>query len=286
MITNLFLALLRFAVRWTLVSVQIYLFGIEAFNRVYLFLLAKLSPSGLIQVAFPTGALAGKKFWLDYRKEKFLWLEPYEPELQIAIKENVNPGMIAYDVGANFGLISIVLALAVGSAGQVFAFEPLPANMDRLQANLKTNPELANVEFIPKAVTDNSAPTRFLVHESFAMGKVQGSLGSQESYFDHITVSSVSLDEFVYFQKHPIPQAIKLDVEGGEILVMKGMPRLLSEAKPIFFIETHGELALENCREILTNASYTFHELAIGYPITKMDTTSEYIRRFLARPPA
>ncbi len=74
--------------------------------------------------------------WLDLQSEKDYWLGTYEPELQAVLADLVQPGMVAYDVGANIGYISLLLARRVGEAGKVFAFEALPANLERLRLNL------------------------------------------------------------------------------------------------------------------------------------------------------
>jgi len=103
--------------------------------------LNRAAPTGLSEVQVAAGGLRGAKLLLDLQVEKDYWLGTYELELQKAVAELVNPGMVAYDVGANIGYVTLLLARAVGSAGKVFAFEALPANLERLQANLKMNQE-------------------------------------------------------------------------------------------------------------------------------------------------
>ena len=97
------------------------------------------APQGLTTIEVAGGALAGKRISLNLQEETYYWLGTYEPELQQAIKELVKPGMVAYDVGANIGYITILLAQAVGEAGRVFAFEALPGNVERLRVNLGFN---------------------------------------------------------------------------------------------------------------------------------------------------
>jgi len=77
-----------------------------------------------VQVA--AGGLQGLRLSLDMQTEKDYWLGTYEPELQAAVADLVKPGMQVYDVGANIGYVSLLLARRVGAAGHVYAFEALP----------------------------------------------------------------------------------------------------------------------------------------------------------------
>ena len=99
------------------------------------------APQGLSQATIAAGRLAGATLLLDMQIEKDYWLGAYEPELQDAIGRHIRPGMVVYDVGANVGYISLMLARAVGESGRVLAFEPLPANAERIRRNAALNPE-------------------------------------------------------------------------------------------------------------------------------------------------
>ena len=67
------------------------------------------------------------------KTEKSRWLGTYEPELQAALREFMKPGMTVYDVGANIGYVTLMLAHRTGARGKVFAFEALPVNVERLR---------------------------------------------------------------------------------------------------------------------------------------------------------
>ena len=194
--------------------------------------LNRAAPLGLNVVTVAAGELAGMQLSLDLQTEKDYWLGTYEVELQAALRELVKPGMVAYDVGANIGYISLILSRLVGKSGQVFAFEALPGNVERLQENLRLNE--ASVEVIAGAVVDRAGPVHFLVGPSGGMGKAEGSAGRQDvSYQETLTVPGISLDEFVFQQRMPPPQSIKLDIEGGEVLALPGMQRVLAEFHPL-----------------------------------------------------
>jgi len=96
---------------------------------------------------------------------------------------------------------------------------------------------------------------------------VEGSTGRQNlEYSATISIPGVSLDAFVFDLNNPAPQVIKMDIEGGETLALKGMKRLFSEVQPIILLELHGPESARTTWETLTNAGYTIHHLQSGYP--------------------
>ncbi len=220
----------------------------------------------LAEIEVAAGCLEGYKVLLNLRKEKSRWLGTYEPELQAALAEFLRPGMTIYDVGANIGYVTLMLAHHTGSTGRVYAFEALPENVERIQENIALN-HLPNVTVVSAAVTDQNAPVTFYVHESVGMGKAAGSAGRrEEQYKAEITVPGLSLDDFVYRQGNPIPQAVKMDIEGGEVLALPGMQRILREAHPLMLLELHGPESEKAAWETLTAAGYSLYAMETGYP--------------------
>lgn len=247
--------------------------------------LNRAAPTGLTQVTVAAGGLQGAALLIDMQTKKNYWLGTYEPELQEAVRRWLRPGMVVYDVGANIGYISLLLARTVqtipqgterhapqNTAGQVFAFEPLPANLERMAANFRLNPWAA-ITCVPAAVVDRPGPVRFLAHASGAMGKAAGSAGRQnETYLAEIQVEGITLDQFAYGgavgakRDSPLPQAIKMDIEGGEVLALQGMTRLLAEARPLLLIELHGPESARAAWDTLTAAGYRILRMQPGYP--------------------
>jgi len=224
--------------------------------------------TGLSEVEIAAGDLKGYKILLNLKTEKSRWLGTYEPELAEAARTFLKPGMIAYDVGANIGYISLLLAHHVGLHGKVFAFEALPANAERIRRNLALNGLESRIALIEAAVADQGGEITFFVHESVGMGKAAGSAGRrEEQYRAQIRVSALSLDAFVYDQGHPAPDAVKMDIEGGEVLALPGMKRILAEHHPLLFLELHGPEAEQAAWHVLTGAGYTLRAMSPGYPV-------------------
>ena len=93
--------------------------------------LNRAAPQGLTQVKVAAGGLAGVELYLDLQTEKDYWLGTYEPELQDAIMHWVKPGMVIYDVGANVGYVSLLLARRAGAVQGLHQ----PAENQRLPVN-------------------------------------------------------------------------------------------------------------------------------------------------------
>lgn len=221
---------------------------------------------GLSVVEVAAGELKGYRVLINLKTEKSRWLGTYEPDLQSALRDFLRPGMVVYDVGANIGYITLMMARQVGPNGRVFAFEALPENVERIHKNVALN-ELSNTTVVPSAVVDQSGPVKFYVHESVGMGKAAGSAGRQdERYKAEISVPGLSLDEFVYAQGNPAPDAVKMDIEGGELLALPGMRRLLREAHPILFLELHGPESEKVAWHVLTGCGYSLHAMQSGTP--------------------
>ena len=229
--------------------------------------LNRAAPTGLTQVKVAGGDLVGFTILLDMQIDKDYWLGTYEPELQAALHELIQPDAVIYDVGANIGYVSLLLAKAAGRTGHVYAFEALPDNAKQWHKNIELNGMNTRLSLFAGAVTQAAGPVRFLVHESAGMGKAAGSAGREDNYQSEITVPGISLDKFVYGQGNPPPQVVKMDIEGGEVLALPGMHRVLAEARPLMLMELHGP---ESCRvawETLTAAGYDIRWMRHGYPV-------------------
>ena len=220
-------------------------------------------------VTVVSGKSRGKK-WIVGSADHGAWLGTYESEKQFAFSRFVRQGMVVYDIGAHVGVYTILASTLVGVEGRVIAFEPLPHNLFYLHKHLKIN-SVNNVSVIETALSDKSSLSTFAVGQTSSMGRLDSS-GS-------LTVQSFTLDEIIHLHKLPIPEIIKMDIEGGEADALKGAAQLLSKTSPIIFLATHGEAVREECRTFLASLAYDMDAL-IG------DTTgTEFIaqRRSSAR---
>jgi FkbM family methyltransferase len=146
-------------------------------------------------------------------------LEQYETKL---FKKLVTKGMTVIDVGANIGYYTLLSARLVGNNGKVYAFEPEPQNYALLVRNIELN-DYKNVIPVNQAVSNKMGKAAlFLNREAGA----HGMLPDRENIIGVTTVETVNLDEYFKGREYPL-DIIKIDVEGAELAVLKGMPNII-----------------------------------------------------------
>lgn len=176
------------------------------------------------------------------------WLGSYESEKQAACARLTRPGMVAYDLGANAGFYSLLLARLVGPTGRVIAFEPAPRNVSLLERHIALN-AIRNITVAPLCVGDECNDVDFELEPNPCLGRVaDGPTGFR--------VRMTTVDSFVYAEGHPAPDILKIDVEGAESRVLTGMTTVLRAARPILMIELHGHEQARECHRLLQAAGY------------------------------
>ena len=224
-------------------------------------------PDGIQAVEISGGILRGQTMFLDLQSEKDFWLGSYEKPLIEALKRISKKGMLSYDIGANIGYISLVMATLNGTQGKVISFEALPRNLERLQKNIEINNLTQRISNVPKAVSEKSGKGSFLEHASGAMGKLAEANGRDEKYVSQHKIETIALDDYVFQGKNPPPNIIKIDIEGAEGQALIGMRRLLKESKPSLLIELHGPEAAAIVWGELSKAGYVIRAIKKGFPI-------------------
>ena len=166
------------------------------------------------------------------------WDLAMESSVHQVLEKYLFPGDTFFDVGANFGLHTLYSAKLVGNDGCVFAFEPVPSHLRLLERNVHLSHVSKQVTIVPKAVSssqDNFLEFFVPVDEIAVTASLKQS--NQES--KKIKVPNLRLDDFWQNLDSPI-KAIKIDVEGAELEVLKGATKILNRWHPILIIEVHG----------------------------------------------
>lgn len=151
----------------------------------------------------------------------------YEPELQRLLRHIDLAGGVCVDVGANIGLHSIEMSSLAGERGKVFAFEPEPHNFELLVHNLRTN-GCANVEAVNQAVSDGEG-TAFMALSPINYGDHRLATGDASSGSPQVKLTS--LDRTLADVPDDAVRFIKIDVQGHEMQVLRGMTRTLERNK-------------------------------------------------------
>ncbi len=154
------------------------------------------------------------------------------------VSRYLRPGMTVFDIGANQGLYTLLAARRVGSSGRVFAFEPAPSEFRRLARNLALN-GFSNVVTVPSAVGSHEGKTTLYVcldgrGDYSACRPPHDVKGARCS---RTTVPITSLDTFIQQNEISAADFVKVDVEGGELEVLKGAALVLTKLRPVFMCE-------------------------------------------------
>jgi len=185
----------------------------------------------------------GSKMYLDVADEglsRDLIIDSVrEAYILETIKRELNEGDVVVDIGANIGYYALLEAKIVGEKGKVYAIEPVPENMELLQKNIQLN-RYSNIEVFQLAIGNKKgfAPTYVAKRRNISslkkiMSHIESGMISHE-----ITVEVTKLDDFL--QGKVEPDIIRMDVEGYEYQIVKGMERTLEKGLPLtLFIELH-----------------------------------------------
>jgi FkbM family methyltransferase len=184
-----------------------------------------------------------------------------EPEQTRCALEVLRPGDVFFDVGANVGYYSMLAAMAVGAAGRVVAFEPVPRNVSFLDAHLRLN-RIENVTILPYACSDRSSLSTFNAGLNSAMGSLAGPWSEPTTFPSpkDSLVLATTLDDVA--QALGIrPHVLKIDVEGAEAAVLRGAYRLLSESRAHVLLSVHSDALRSECLGWLSRLGYTIRPL-------------------------
>ena len=133
------------------------------------------------------------------------------------------------DIGANVGVYTLLVASKIRS-GWIYSFEALPKNYQRLQENLKLN-ELEQVQTYACAISNSIGS----IDLSLSDGDSTPSIIKSEEDRNVTTVSSNTLDNLL--DNCPLKLTLaKMDIEGAELLALKGATSLLEKKCPQVWI--------------------------------------------------
>jgi FkbM family methyltransferase len=144
------------------------------------------------------------------------------------LRDQVQPGMVVLDVGANLGFYTLLLADRVGPQGRVHAFEPDPLSFDLLKRRAAGH---ANIEIHQTAVGDHEGTiTLYTNRSNRADNRVHPSLGSDTA--EAVNVPLTTLDDYCIARNIERIDAVKMDIQGAEVSALSGFRRTLTNLKP------------------------------------------------------
>lgn len=212
----------------------------------------KVIPSNYV-LPILQGGLRGKK-WVIGSGVFGYWLGTYEFEKQKLFEKKVKKGDIVFDIGAQAGFYTLLAAGLVGEKGKVFAFEPVPDNILCLKKHIELN-NYKNIFVREEAVSDKSGIVYFERGKSNFTGRI-GENGE-------LKINAVSLDDLISQNKLPVPNVLKIDVEGAEAAVLKGASSTIKKYRPDIFLSIHGEEKSDELINFFKNVGYNLQKAEI-----------------------
>jgi len=172
-----------------------------------------------------------------------MYLGLYEPATARTMTRFLRPGDTFVDIGANIGYLSAVGANLVGRWGQVHCFEPVPRYFQRLQRLAETNPKYAI--YPHQAAAGDAAGTATVRTSITSIGAntIIPGHAVEEEVADTMEVPMVRLDAWIRDARLSLIALIKIDTEGFEFPVLRGLQEFFEtvEAPPPIIVEIHPE---------------------------------------------
>ena len=194
------------------------------------------------------------------------FLKPYrEPTAEERFLMNLRlDDKTVYDIGGYVGITAMFFSRAIGETGRVVTFEPNPGNAAAIRQNLALN-HLRNVEVIEIGL-GVGRETKTLIYDpnDLATGSMNQQIQTRLMTVQNrqIEIAVHSLDDYVETNHLPPPDFVKIDVEGMECDVLRGMQKIMTRYQPQLFIELHGEgdsgklTNVQNVFKLLTACHY------------------------------
>jgi FkbM family methyltransferase len=144
------------------------------------------------------------------------------------ILKSLNEGDTAIDVGSHAGEYGVLMAARSGRTGNVVCFEPDPVAFAQLQGNISLNPNIKPPILVQAACNDTSGSVKFFSQGGNSQSSFAKSALPKNRISAEMMVQTIRLDDWWLQNKFPLPKLIKIDTEGAEINVLRGMPMLLA----------------------------------------------------------
>jgi FkbM family methyltransferase len=210
------------------------------------------------------GPAAGLVFPLTLPEDKLFWTGLWEKEFSEKLAEATQTGSVCLDVGAYRGYFSGLMG--VNGAGEVHSFEPNPENIGKLEKLKKLNPGLP-LRIHPLALGDRDGETEFVLMAEDTMGKLaKSSFQNERKTGGRFPVRLACLDTLVERGEVPLPDLVKVDVEGAEKMFLEGAMNSLRQKRPTVLLEYHSGPLARECAGLLEGLGYRIEWLETDRP--------------------
>ena len=185
----------------------------------------------------------GRRFYANLTtgmQETVFFIGEFERVLSEIALRLIGPGDVCIDAGANFGWYTSLMA-SCANAREVHAFEPTPRSFFELQRNHELMGSPANVVLNNLALGDSKGIVQIHLFEGLGTGNA--SLSAKEDVVSEVfDCEMVTLNEYLEKREIEIVDFVKVDIEGAELMFLRGADKLFDQpVPPIFLIEMAAE---------------------------------------------
>lgn len=191
--------------------------------------------------------------WIQKRREEH---PEHVAEEEALLRSLDLEGKTVYDIGSFHGILAMFFARQAGPEGRVVAFEPHPDSFRRIAEHLQLN-GIDNVTPVNAGVGAAGGTLELAGEEGRVSGSAeiqQADMAASGTEIPKLTVPVHAIDE-VAGSEYPDPAFAKIDVEGMEEDVIRGMRETIARCKPELFVEMHGateESKSANAKAVVT----------------------------------
>ena len=190
-----------------------------------------------------------------------------EPPMQECVATHLATGGVFYDIGANVGFFTLLAARRVGCDGAVYSFEPVHENAAAIRRNVGLN-GLANVSVFEVALDELSRTGSLFITKWDGGASLSTAAVARGVSVEQRAVEVMALDDLVAAEGLRPPSLVKIDVEGAELGVLRGMVRTIERFRPVLVYEVDdGEKAAFSRRWKALDDFVA----ALGYRVTHLE---------------
>lgn len=146
------------------------------------------------------------------------------------------------EIGGNIGYYALLEARVLEDKANIICFEPSPPNIERLEENVELNGFGGRVDVVPLAAGAEERVVEFEVSTHSNLSRVKGVLDNTNDVDKVVSADVVRVDDYLDV-KNVSPESVdvvRMDVEGFEYQVLKGLTNVIEASNPsVFFIEFH-----------------------------------------------
>jgi len=161
-----------------------------------------------------------------------------EPNFMHLLSTEIQPGMVIMEIGGNIGYQTFRMLEGLKGEGSIIVFEPDPRNFNLLKINIEEN-GYENISIYPHAISDHNRSSEFHLSDATNLSSLVPSRHTKQG---SVNVPCTTISDYSEI-KGIIPNFIKMDIEGMEVLALRGMRKLIEKDFPCkILFEVHPDV--------------------------------------------